>query len=224
MFIRRTEAIAYDSSLSKPQIRLRGKVELEENTSRFQQNKETQKEVCSNGMELELSDKKIVGVKLPNGVRVNMARGSIQWDDFTHWYTDAENFNVLQTSKSKFITDKGFMVTEYLEKNHEVPFYSTDNLLVDGRHHVLINARGLLSAFKFKSDDGQVVQTYFEHTKDGKDLISFVDGTVIEMMGKEINITHNGKKLTYDNRQEFAETYDGKQISAQQIIKNGVQR
>ena len=64
----------------------------------------------------------------------------------------------------------------------------------------------------------------FRHTKDGRNLITFADGTAVCQTGKEITVMHGDMVLNYDNRQEFAKTYEGTPMTPPQMAKTGVIR
>lgn len=186
--------------------------------------KQNNKEVYPNGMEYDIKDRKIVKIKLPNGIIINLGNQSISWDKQIHWYTNAENYNVLQTANNKIFTDKELKATKCMEKNRNIPFRGGDSLLLDRRHNILLDTIGRIKEFKFKNCTGEILRTTFKHTKEGYNLISLPDGTNILQNGQEMMIAHGDKTLTLDNRKEFAATYVEKQISPQQITKIGNSR
>ena len=183
-------------------------------------NGDIQKEIMPNGVVYNIADKEIVGIKFPNGIHINFNNMSIHWDTHTHWYANADVFNILQTDKSKIFTDKDLSVNKYYEKNKRIPFRAGDNLLIDHRHNVLLDSSGRIKEFKFKSYDGTILRANFKHTREHGNLISFADGTNILQSGSTMLISHNGKTLTFANRAEFAATYDNKPIMHRPITKS----
>jgi len=179
-----------------------------------------EKEVCPNGVEFNMSGNEIINVKLPNGIIINLNTQSIDWDIKTHWNTDNEYFNTLQTDKSKIITDKDLRVTEYTERNRPRPYRAGDSWFLDGRHHIQLDAGCRIKELKFKNFRNKVIQTAFIHKKDGQNLLIFPDGTTVTQFGKQITVTHADKTLTFDNRQDFAATYIEPEMILQQSAQN----
>ena len=189
--------------------------------SRSRQNENTPTEKYPNNVEFTLSDAQINEVKLPSGIRINLQQQSISWNSQTSWYAGAQYFNALRTEKSKILTEKNLLVTEYSEKNRPLPFRGGDLLLLDFRHSVLLDSVGRLKEFKFKNADGIAQKTTFKHNKDERTFISFADGTTVEQSAKGFRVMHNNIELSYDTRQEFASTYLGSSLLPPQLGKSG---
>lgn len=182
------------------------------------------REIYRNGIEYSVQGDVIGGVKLPNGVYINMIKRSIDWGDKTRLYTNAEYSNYLQTEKSKLRTDKNLRLKEYYEGNRKITFYRGDKLSVDNRHKISLDATGHIKEFDFKSLQGKIIKTEFANNATGNSQISFEDGTHIYISNENISVSHNGKKLSYDTRKEFAVTYDILPRNRQQIKKSGNER
>ena len=121
-------------------------------------------------------------------------------------HTNADSFNVLQTANNKIITDKNFRVTVYWEKNYRRPLGAGDVCMMDYRHRASVDSIGRLREFNFKNDKGEIIKTGFRQAKTGAEML-FADGTRITWQGQSMVLEHSGKKLTYENRQEFAASY-----------------
>lgn len=113
---------------------------------------------------------------------------------------------------------------EYYEGNRKIPFYRGDKLSVDNRHKISLDATGHIKEFNFKSLQGKIIKTEFANNATGNSQISFEDGTHIYISNENISVSHNGKKLSYDTRKEFAVTYDILPRNPQQIKKSGNER
>lgn len=181
-------------------------------------------ETYPNGIEYILSknDEKILAVKFPNGIEINMEAQSISWDNQAHLYMDAGTFNVLQTKKSKVFTDKRYSVTDYIEENASLPVYKSSSLYIDNLHRAIINDNGVLTKFQFKTDDNRVLQTNFITTKNNETVILLGQMINVVQSGKEITVFQGNQALTYENRQEFAAAYTNNkmQIALQAAKRN----
>ncbi|MBP5353270.1 MAG: hypothetical protein J6Y91_05880 [Alphaproteobacteria bacterium] len=208
-----------DTSHSQPEVK-----NMTDNTKQPQPNDEMQKETYPNGVEYELQNGKITKVKLPLGMSINLEKQRIKWDVCTHWYMNAEYFNVLKTDKSKIVTDKDMIVTEFYEKNRKRPFRDGDCMMIDNHHNVALDNVGRLREFRFRKADGKSISATFRHAKNGRNSVAFADGTTVYQTGKEITVMHGDVVLNYDNRQEFAKTYEGTPMTPQQMAKTGIIR
>ena len=177
-------------------------------------------EICPNGMVFRVSDKKIMDVKLPNGITVNFKNYSIDWDNNTHWYKNAKGLNVLQSGQSKLLIDHSLRVMEYCDKNSALPISSYDDWLFNNRHNFVVNFTCRITEFRFKTNTGNIIKTAFMRTKQGYNVLIFSDGTIVLLTGKEIIIRHNGIILNFDNRNEFTNTYNSPKNIVQQNIRN----
>ena len=182
----------------------------------------TPREFC-NGLGFDMENQKIEGVRLQNGVYINIAKGSIKWDGNTRWYT-ADSFNALQVNKSKIRTNKELRVTGYFAEEGKPSYRGGDTLLIERRHSVVLDRACRIKEFKFKDAQNNIIKTEFEHTANGKDRISLSDGTSILISGKDVLVSHNNKILSADNWKEFALTYPSTQIPPKQITKSGYGR
>ena len=186
-----------------------------------QKNNPNQNEKYQNGIEINVSGRKILKVKLPIGITVNLDKHSIDWDNNTHWYTNKEHFHTLQTEKSKIIINRHLRVTEFSEQNRNIPFCASDNWLIDNRHHVSFDSNRKIQKFKFKTSKNNFITTEFLHTPEGYNVLIFSDGTIVLFAGQQMVIRHGGKILTFDNRKEFTDTYTAPQNVLQQILYKG---
>ena len=203
--------ISYRNELSPTsQFKVKGKIDLTEKDVearlKNQQKAHPQKETYANGVELRTDDNKLTYIKLPSGVTINFEKQRIIWDKNVLLHTNADSFNVLQTANNKIITDKNFRVTVYWEKNYRRPLGAGDVCMMDYRHRASVDSIGRLREFNFKNDKGEIIKTGFRQAKTGAEML-FADGTRITWQGQSMVLEHSGKKLTYENRQEFAASY-----------------
>ena len=182
--------------------------------------KQIRHEITPTGIEFDVTDKEIIKIKLPNGVTVNLDAQSINWDVKTHWVTNNDQIHILQTDNSKIIVDKYFRVMEYTERNRAKKFRAGDGWMLDGRHPIVLDSGNRIKEFKFKTFLNNIIKTAFLYKKDGQCLIMFSDGTTVSQSNKDMTVMHNGKTLTFNNRQEFAATY----IAPQNIVQQSVTR
>ncbi len=175
-----------------------------------------------NGMEIGVYNGLVTNVKLPNGIIINLQTQTINWDEHTMWHTIKDCVNVLQTARSKIYTGPDLRVTKYMECGSKIPFGKGDSILIDRRHHVALDSMCRIKEFKFKNTANVSISTTFSHTKDGCNLISFMDGTTVTQSENGMTVAHNGVTLTYDNRDEFALTYSIPQMTpvVQTAVKN----
>ena len=95
-----------------------------------------------------------------------------------------------------------------------------DCKLVDTRHNLVFDSKCRIKEFKFRDWSNNVLKTCFSYPYGGCTL-TFPDGTIVCLVGDKIAVSHNGKKLNFDNRAEFASTYINLQDTLQQnMIKN----
>ncbi|MBO7556737.1 MAG: hypothetical protein J6T72_05030 [Alphaproteobacteria bacterium] len=181
--------------------------------------KNIRKEFSSNGIEYSLSGREIVAVKLPNGIGINFDKGSIDWDCNTHFYTNAENFNVLQTERSKIFTDKNFNVTQYLEKNRKQVFKKGDSFMVGYKHHILLDSSCKIKEFKYRDANNNIIRAEFSPSQNSDNSILLSDGTSIVISNGNMMVIHGGEILNYDNRKAFAASYKKTNNDLPQIKK-----
>lgn len=212
------KVLSESAPLPQSSLKIRGKIDLDLLTPKKPKNSAVEK--YENGAELNLTGNKISAIKLPSGVRINLEKQRVVWQENVMLHTNAENFNILQTSDSKVLTDKNFKVTEYTQKNKKQPFYAGDTILLDYRYLTSLDGSGRLKEFKFRKDDRTILQTSFRQSKDGKSAIMLNDGTQILLQNHEMTITHNGKVLDFGSRKEFVATYGTNQTMPPQILKN----
>ena len=204
-----------------PQLAVKGKIELTDKLLKKRGENKQQKETYHNGFEITTERDHITDIKLPCGVGINLEKQRVVWDTGISLHTNAEKYNALQTANCKLIMDKDFRVTEYMEKNRRQPVRGGDILLLDHRHRTSIDAAGRLSEFRFKNNENIIKQTSFRRTKDGVRSILFADGTLIMLEKNGFSISHNGRILSYENRREFATSYDEITPIPPQFFKGG---
>ncbi len=160
-----------------------------------------------NGMEFDVQNCKITNVKLPNGININLESQTINWDKQTSWTVNDDGIILLQTEKSRVSINPDLRVTEYMERNRRLPIGRGDSVRVDNRHNMVLDSACRIKEFKFKNSDNAILRTEFMHTRDGKNIIRFADGTTITQFGKTMTIIYNGITLNYDNLNDFAMAY-----------------
>ncbi len=163
-----------------------------------------------NGIDFQISGKQITSVSLPSGITVNMNDGGIDFGSVAHLNTNTDNFSILRTSNSKMVLDTGYRVTEYKESKKPVPFRNGDNWRIDNKHQISLDTNCRIKEIKFKTPENQILRVVFDYSVMGCKLMFLNDGTMILSRGQEVAIRHNGKTLTFDTRQEFADTYTKK--------------
>ena len=207
----RRRHVLYNTQTPVLKVNVLGKIDLTDSMRRSQRQDKKHHDVHPNGIEFGLSGKRITDVKLPNGISINLEKQRISWDADTQLHMNASRFNVLQTVYCKLIMEKDLRLTECLEKNHKRTFGAGDSLLVD--HHLVgIDSCYRMRVFKFKNAQGNMMPANFKYTKTGQTSISFADGTTVLISGQDISLMHGGKTLSYENKKEFAQTYDSAQI------------
>ena len=176
-----------------------------------------------NGVSFELNKETnwIESVKLPNGVAVNFGERSIDFDDRTHWYSDAESFNALKTVGSMVMTDKDMAVLKYKVGSEPADFENKEKLLIDYTHTLWLERGDRLKKFEFKQSKDNVIVAEFKKTQKGQNLIELNDGTGVLMNGKNMAVFHGNCMLRNNNRAEFAKSYDKALLTLDKFIKRG---
>lgn len=77
--------------------------------------------------------------------------------------------------------------------------------------------------FHYKNSDGNLVKAQFKQLDNGTQIL-LSDGTKILLQGADLAVTHKGKVLTYDNRHEFAATYENTPTTQQPTINHYCER
>ncbi len=204
------------------QFKEKGKIELPPEKRVTAVKSGPKNETYPNGVTYTLSGNQITSFKMPNGTTFVLEKQRIVWAPNVQFHTNAEHFNVLQTANYKLMTDKDSRVTGFFEKNRKQRVRGGDMCLLEYKHRAYIDTIGRLKEFNFKKADGQIVKTMFKQTKTGSSVL-FADGTCIAWHGKDVEISHNGKVLNYDTRQEFAASYDSFRVLPS-IVKSGNER
>lgn len=186
---------------------------------------DTHWEDYSNGVSYELNAKNWVeSVKLPNGVEVNFKENSIDFDERTHWYPNAEAFNALKTVGSIVMTDKDLAVLRYKVGSDSVDFENKDRLLIDYTHTLWLDCEGRLKRFEYKQSKDNIIIAEFRKTQKGKNLIELNDGTSVLINGKNMTVFHGDYVLRNNARIEFAKSYDKAPMLLNKFIKRGYGR
>ena len=173
-------------------------------------------DVYANGTKFKLSSNKIVEVKLPNSISINLETQCIHWDKYTTLIHTPEGFT-LSTRTTQISTDHDLRVIRYSFRNNMRPFRAGDNILVDNRHNVALDAFRKLKSFKFKDSGDTIIRAEFTHTRNDWNIIQFSDGTSVSQSGDTMIVRHNGITMQYDNRPVFAATYNLPQPTPQPI-------
>ncbi len=108
-------------------------------------------------------------------------------------------------------------MTEYTDKNNNIPFRKEDTLLIDNRHRISLDYAYRIQDFNFVNAARNVSRTEFMHTEEGYNVLFLSDGTIVLFTEQDIVVRHSRTSLTFDNRRDFAATY-----IAQQNAKNKV--
>lgn len=203
----------------QPQVKVMGKIDLTDTKLAGRKAGKTSQEKYANGVEFTVENNKVTEVKLPCGMRINLDKQRVIWDVGIALHTNAEKFNVLQTTNIKLIMDKDFRVTEFTEKNKKQSVRGGDVILLDYRHRAVLDSNYHIREFKYRNADGKIELTTFNRDKNGLHILTLPDGTNVALMGTNIAVIHGNKRLSYENRQEFATSYNGGMPS--QFFKGG---
>ena len=170
-----------------------------------------------NGVEFNRSDREIINVKLPNGVRVDLNAQTIHWNPLTKW-----DFKTLQTSLNKIETDKSLRVISCTERNNPMPFDRGDKMLVDYRHNLILDSNSRIKEFRFRDPQNNVLRTCFAYTPN-EIIVMFPDKTMVIKSGARLRVYHNGKFLNLENRRDFVATYDTPETAPKKILHHTMQ-
>lgn len=107
----------------------------------------------------------------------------------------------------------------FFVQNVAQPFEGGNNLLIDEKHSLLLDEACHIKEFRFQNAENNMIKAEFKHTADGQNMILFADGTSILFAKRKAEVLHHNKALSYDTREEFAQTYD-EQLWAEQVMKS----
>lgn len=205
------------------QFKCVGKIDLTDPKYAKHHKKQPSTETYPNGVEISTANNKIVSFKMPNNISINFEKQRISWSSDVQLHTNAEKFNLLQAGNHKLTTNKDFRVTSFFEGTHSRPIHSGDVCMMGGKHRAFIGDLEYLNAFHYKNSDGNLIKAQIRQSDTGTQ-IALNNGTKILLHGTDLIVAHKGKVLTYDNRQEFAATYNDAPFIPPQTIKRGNER
>lgn len=199
---------------------LPAKIDLTDKKYNSRKKKQPTAETYPNGVEFIVDNKQIKAFRMPNGISINFEKQRIIWSEDIKFYANSENFNLLQVVHHKLITDKGLRAISFWEGKHSQPIRGGDMCIMGQRHRAYIDTIGRLKEFNFRNSDGSVEKTTFKKTKTGTE-ISFSNGTKVLQTENGLSLEHANMVLNYENRQEFAASYQSIVSRTPLIIKNG---
>ncbi len=160
--------------------------------------------IYQNGIKINMANRKIADIQLPNGININYNTRSIKIDDKTQWYMNGDQRFVLQTPTSKLLISRTLQLMEYMIKDKHMQFFRAEQWRLDGCHDILLDMDRKIQSIKFNN----ILRTEFMHTEQGYNALIFGDGTIVLFANGKIYVRHRGQMLTYSNRYAFAATYD----------------
>lgn len=181
--------------------------------------KQSTVETYPNGVKMIVANKQIKEFKMPNGVYINLKKQRISWSADIQFHTNAENFNLLQVARHKLFLDKELYITSFWEGKHKLSVRGGDTYMLGQRHRVYIDTTGHLKEFNYKSSDGIINKTTFKQTKMGSEII-FANNTKVLLKGNNMIVMRGNTVLSYENRQDFAASYDVISGYTPSVIKN----
>ena len=165
------------------------------------------KEKYPGGIEFDVYEHDIVGVKLPSGVHIDVDNRSLDFGNGIMWRTDDEHLDGFFTEKSKILTNKNLRVVECREKGVWQPFEKSDDFLIENKHAIRIDSKGFLKRITIRNTKNNTLQLGFMRVKDEHNLMLMNDGTIISQNGEKMIILHDGYVLNFKNRCDFAMSY-----------------
>lgn len=177
-------------------------------------------ETFAGGLEIATRDRQIISVSTPDNIKINFRKRRIVWPNNIKWHTNAEYFNVLQTEQDKLLTDKNLHVIQFLNRDKPQQLRAGDTYLLDHKHLVVFDRNRFLQSLSVKDDNNHKSVTRFRRLND-KVQMTLPDTTCITFEGDQMSVSHNGQKLTYENRQQFAATYSAETSALPQFVHTG---
>ena len=177
-------------------------------------------ETFAGGLEIATRDRQIISVTTPDNIKINFRKRRVVWPNNVKWHTNAEYFNVLQTEQDKLLTDKNLHVIQFLNRDKPQQLRAGDTYLLDHKHLIAFDKNKRLQSVSIKDDNNHKYVTRFRQT-DGKVQMTLPDATCITFDNKQISVSHNGQKLTYENRRQFAATYSAETAALPQFVHTG---
>lgn len=163
-----------------------------------------------NGISITLSGTKIISCFFRNGLHFDFKYNKITYPDRSKLYlgNDDKNYIILKGG-SKLITDKTFKILNYIVKNKSVNIVKNDMMYLSDKHKITTDNTTTLANIEISAEnDAPVIKATYVGKADGTAEILFADGTVFKTnAGQGSILSHNGVELTYQTRQQFAESY-----------------
>ena len=175
-------------------------------------------------VEYKTAGDKIIGVRFPYNIYIDTEKQSMHWGKDVHWYTNDALFNSLHVRGGMVQTNKDLRVIKYCVGNRPRDFEYGSTLSLGDEHKVMLDATGRIKEFQFQANERIVIKAGFKHGKDGRDVVTFADGTEVFFAGKKVTLKHGGVELNDNNREEFRATYEQNLTLMQQILKSGIKR
>lgn len=178
-------------------------------------------EEYSNGLSIAIAGTEITACRLSDGTQIDFKAGKITHPDNSRFYFNSYDHFCLISGDTKILTDSRFVVVNYIHNGKSVTVGKNETVLLPRGQTLKIGADGSIKEeIRKEKDDRKITISY--NNKTASPIMRFADGTCLIVSPFNSELSHNGIKLTYLTRKEFAESYNNQ--SPQPLFKKNNQR
>ncbi len=165
----------------------------------------TYSEEYPNGLSITIAGTNIIACRLTDGTQIDFKSRKITYPDKSRFYFNSADHYSLTAGNAKILTDNRFMVINYIRNGKSVTIGKNETILLPNGHNLQIGADGSLKEETKRDNNSR--KTIVSYNKDNRPALGFADGTLLTLAPNNASLSHNGIKLTYLTRKEFAESY-----------------
>ena len=151
-------------------------------------------------------ENQIVDCRLPNGIYIDLKRQKVCFPDDTRICFDRTEGNFFRLGDNKLYTDKTFMITKFYEQGKYRELERNEDRMVTKGHRMRTDSRGRIKEDNISLAGGKKLCIKFNYGYSGS-IITFPDGTELNVSLGKFEVSHNGVVLNYANRHNFKNSY-----------------
>lgn len=162
----------------------------------------TYSEEYPNGVSITVAGTEVISCRLSGGTQIDLQARKITYPDKTRFYFNSSDHYTLSAGNAKIMTDNHFAVVNYIQNGKSVTVGKNETLILSNGCTLRIGADGRLKEESRKDNRGLLQKIVYT-----PQALEFADGTILSLSSSQAVLSHNGIKLTYLTRKEFAESY-----------------
>jgi len=172
------------------------------------QKKRCYTESYANGTSITLQGTNIISCCLNTGISIDVNKKHLHFEDGTRIYFDnPERLYMLTQSGEKLITTTQGELIRFVSRGNIIYLSKNDRYTMQNNRQIQIGKDNYLKEDVWTSAKGKKISTDYQKTKTGM-ILNYSDGTKICLTSTGIKIFHNDIELNYQNRKEFADSYN----------------